>query len=72
MDIKSCPFCKKNKTKVERKSGPGGFNVVLSVRCNVCHARGPTVSGHIKRDAKIDAEKLEKLTEKAIELWNNR
>lgn len=67
MNIKPCPFCKKTKTKVEQKSGPYGHRVTLSVRCNACHSRGPTVSDTAKGNAKID---FNKLTEKAIELWN--
>lgn len=68
MDIKPCPFCKKNKTKVERKLSKG-LRATLSVRCNVCRARGPIYSYDIRE---TDSEKLEKFTEKAIELWNNR
>ena len=57
----SCPFCKRDKTKVmsvtkSKKISPSNRQKVkvYSVRCNVCHGRGPLT----------DSE------EEAIKLWN--
>ena len=50
-----CPMCKGEKAKVECKSkfaGTNGLDWVVkqhaySVRCNICHARGPIKSGKV-------------------------
>ena len=63
-----CPFCGSDKTKVETKSknnitrfGREEY-VSASVRCNVCYARGPIVTG---KRADMNATKFE-----AEKLWN--
>lgn len=50
-----CPFCGSTKVKVRRRgviAGKNGLgymveNHAYSVRCNVCHARGPLKSGKV-------------------------
>ena len=48
--IKPCPFCHSHKCKIDSKSAriaKDGKRIrrhAISVRCNSCHARGPTVS----------------------------
>ena len=89
-DLKPCPFCGSTKLKLERKSSRCGFNGLdervdrhtFSVRCNICHARGVTVSGKvIYRVMRWNIENLklpdwattdDVLEEKAIEAWNRR
>ena len=68
-----CPFCGSDKTKVETKSknhitrfGREEY-VSASVRCNVCHARGPIVTG---KRADIYATKAE--AEKCWNSWTSR
>ena len=76
----ACPFCGSNKLKFDGKTKRSGWEnggpvdaYTGSIRCNRCHARGPTVS--IKYDArsfearKAAYEDIEKL---AFDAWNNR
>ena len=72
---KTCPFCGKDKLKVDSKSGhrfTSGKKVNTltgSVRCNCCHGRGPTVTvSYMGQCIGI----LEQLEEKAFEAWNMR
>lgn len=73
----SCPFCGKTKLKVDSKKGrPAGwvdgehlFYYVVSVRCNCCHARGPSVSIKIPESSTNAVELCE---EAAFKAWNNR
>lgn len=75
----SCPFCGSVKLKIDQKtSGRGKFNpetkrmdklVVVTVRCNKCHARGPTTSIYVDT-WRMDPTKL--LEEQAIAAWNRR
>lgn len=52
-DIKYCPFCGGYKLKIESKTKAKsiyGNNIycreyTMSVRCNKCHSRGPTING---------------------------
>lgn len=65
-DLRECPFCKKNKLKVETKRKHVGYNgldysvylLSASVRCNCCHARGPVVSGKVIPILKDSVDKL--------------
>lgn len=78
IELKPCPFCGKTKFKIERKSWLAGM-YTYSVRCNVCHAQGSTVSGRImsgpwalcpQTPEWFMTDKI--LEEKAIEAWNRR
>jgi Lar family restriction alleviation protein len=77
-ELKPCPFCGSTKLKIDKKTSSNTkWNnetkrcdklVVVTVRCNVCHTRGPTTSmyaGRYDRPTKT-------LEEKAIEVWNTR
>ena len=77
-ELLPCPFCGSTKLKIDQKTSSNTkFNnetkrcdklVVVTVRCNKCHARGPTMSmyaGSYDRPTKA-------LEEKAIEAWNTR
>ena len=85
--LNPCPFCKeKSRLKLTCKSSLIGYNLrnwrverhTWTVRCNVCHARGPAVGGKvIDRRLMLDGETLpswattdEELEEKATVLWN--
>ncbi len=85
-DMLPCPFCNSDKLKLEKKSvldGYTGFDDrvekhTYSVRCNVCHARGPAVGGRIIHIRSVDcqlpswATTDEALKKEAIALWNLR
>ena len=71
-----CPFCGSTKLKVDQKTSSNTNSetrrcdklVVVTVRCNKCHTRGPTVSmyaGWYDRPAQV-------LNNAAIEAWNQR
>ena len=77
-ELKPCPFCGGTKLKVDQKtSSSSKWNsekrmldklIVVTVRCNRCHTRGPTTSlwGNW-----ID-NPIETLGGAAIEAWNRR
>ena len=79
-----CPFCGSDKLKIDCKSGrinhyeKNGMrewqNVVYSVRCNKCHARGGTVSVDLPTMGLLgDYEiKKRKVIEACINAWNTR
>lgn len=76
---KSCPFCGKSKLKVEVKSpskkyvkGTPYYIITGSIRCNCCHARGPTQSLVFDKQIMTTLEAEKKLTIQLIELWNSR
>ena len=85
-DLKICPFCESDKLKIEmKKNGTRYFgigqleNYTASVRCNVCHARGGTVSGYVRNRRFVEAKdwlkdeiSIEELERRAIEVWNTR
>lgn len=74
----ACPFCGGHKLKVDSRASEGRFNHktgkvekthTASLRCNKCHARGPTVSVKLPVG---EYGALEMLEDKAIEAWNGR
>ena len=76
-ELKPCPFCGGNKLKVDSKKGNNfrcvngkreDFHVV-TVRCNKCHTRGPTVSVYLGW-GQYNAAKV--MNDAAIEAWNRR
>lgn len=84
--LEPCPFCLvQSHLKLECKSSLSGFNGldwrverhIWSVRCNVCHARGPAVGGNVIDHLLAPEEAMpswattdEELKAKAIILWN--
>lgn len=73
-----CPFCGSTKLKIDQKTSSSTKRnnetkrsdklVVVTVRCNKCHTRGPTTSmwsGQFDRP-------IEALSEAAAEAWNRR
>lgn len=70
--IKACPFCGSRKLKVESKHNGRTCHVgthSATVRCQKCHARGPTASCKVAKGV-WSADEVTK--QKAIELWNAR
>lgn len=73
-----CPFCGSTKLKVDQKAssntkwnpetGRCDKLVVVTVRCNKCHTRGPTVSMY----AGWYDRPVQTLNNAAIEAWNRR
>ena len=72
LEIIPCPFCGGTKLKVESKHNGRHYyegTHSATVRCNKCHARGPTAS------CKVEKGKLyvdEYTMQRAVELWNER
>ena len=69
--IAPCPFCRRDKTKVEFKTRNTYGNrkyITCSVRCNACHARGSVASKTIQ--GRIFSGYDEELEIEAIKLWN--
>lgn len=89
-ELKPCPFCGSGKLKIEsssskcrdRRSDISGWVLyrhhIMSVRCNVCNARGCTVSGDVVIKPLYDDlilvgyTTVKEIEEKAIEAWNRR
>lgn len=83
-ELKPCPFCGSNKLKIEKKSGrihhyeKNGMkpwrNVVFSVRCNSCHARGDAASSDLPIVGILDdlENKRREVQNIAIQKWNSR
>lgn len=72
MRNKLCPFCGSDKTKVESKRGRvllGEQRVSLSVRCNLCKARGPVVGVTMKTGR---YNEIELFGDVVYEKWNER
>lgn len=81
-----CPFCSSTKLKIEKKNGKKRYygsgmlyNYTASVRCNICHARGGTVSGFVRLRKFVDENdwlkdeiSIEELEIRAIQSWNTR
>ena len=63
-EVKYCPFCGGYKLKIDSKTKSKcvhGRNIyyreyTISVRCNKCHSRGPTVSGVVFSKNTADTE----------------
>ena len=82
--LNPCPFCGSEKLKIETKNGRIHYyekngmkswqNVVFSVRCNSCHARGGTFSIDLPISGLLGdlKNKKKEATDKAIERWNRR
>lgn len=72
-----CPFCKGDKFKIDqKKSNNFRYNgavredcYTVTVRCNKCHARGPTTSIWLPVTQHNAVRLLEKAAE---EVWNKR
>lgn len=80
-EIKPCPFCGSNKTKIDSQQSKfygrsDGKYYKYSIRCNVCHARGPITSSYINLyDSMADGIEYTTKAElelRVIEAWNNR
>ena len=83
-ELKKCPFCGKDKLKIDCKSVLDGWIAgnwrverhTYSVRCSCCHARGTAVGGKVcdylpePRPNYLTTDK--ELMNKAIETWNKR
>ena len=79
-----CPFCGSEKLKLESKNGRIHYhekdgmrewqNVVFSVRCNSCHARGSTTSADLPTMGIYGdlVSKKNDAIERAIRAWNTR
>lgn len=77
-ELKPCPFCGSTKLKIDQKTSSNAkWNkeakkcyklVVVTVRCNKCHTRGPTVSMY----AGWYDRPIEVLEEEAKKVWNDR
>lgn len=79
MEPVSCPFCGSKKLKVDHKK-QSTFKYIegkrysffsVTVRCNKCHARGPTVSVSVPTSS-LQYSVDDTLKDKAIESWNTR
>lgn len=72
MEPNPCPFCGSTKLKVDSKHHGTHYYTgthSATVRCNKCHARGPTASCKVTRE-QMRVDEYTKL--RAIELWNER
>ena len=77
-ELLPCPFCGGTKLKIDQKtSSSTKWNsekkrvdklVVVTVRCNKCHTRGPTTSMYAGWS---DSPRIA-LEEKAADAWNTR
>lgn len=77
---KSCPFCGGTKLKLESKTTKlsledrySGYKSKFtgSIRCNICHSRGPTCTIKLKTNSMTNND-LETLSQIAFDAWNNR
>lgn len=79
-DVKaySCPFCNGRNLKIDQRrfrcvrydDGERQDRYVVTVRCNKCHARGPTTSVWLKCSHGGNATEV--LREKAVMAWNRQ
>lgn len=87
LKLKACPFCGSEKVKIDTKSVKAGYTgidepvnqVTASVRCNVCHARGPAVGGKVISGRQWKTSLLpewattkDALCVEAVRKWNTR
>lgn len=78
MELKPCPFCNGIKLKIDSKKSSGfryidgkkEENHVVTVRCNKCHTRGPTVSVWLPSGHQYDSIKA--MQKEVIDVWNHR
>lgn len=78
MEPKPCPFCKCKKLKVDSKKSSSIRFIdgkkeechIVTVRCNKCHTRGPTVS--IWLPVGKWYKSVEMAQEQAFTAWNRR
>ena len=71
-ELKPCPFCGNTKLKIESKHNGSHYYCgthSATVRCNKCHARGPTASCKVERGKYYTDEAT---NQRAAELWNAR
>ena len=75
----SCPFCGGTKLSAAHKKS-GGFRYdngvlkmlyVVTIRCNQCHARGPTLSEWVNQGG-LSSNTMKILTQKAVNKWNSQ
>lgn len=70
IELHPCYFCGSTKLKIESKHNGTHYYTgthTASVRCNKCHARGPTASCKVEK-GKYHTD--EATNQKAAELWN--
>ena len=76
MKMLKCPFCGSDKLSIvhkncaKKKPWLRWTEMTFSVRCNVCHARGPAFSKFIYDEEKTKA--IEEAETAACEKWNMR
>lgn len=78
-ELKPCPFCGKTKFKIDSKKSTScnwssekqkmEYLHVVTVRCNCCHTRGPTVSVYLENGHYNVTELLQS---EAADVWNRR
>lgn len=76
---RACPFCGSDKLTVDSKKNGHphrrksdsvlAYTHTASIRCNKCHARGPTVSVSL---AEHEYGAVDMLKDKAFEAWEKR
>lgn len=79
-DLKPCPFCGGNSKVSIRDMIFYGQDIIgnkkikygAQVICNRCHARGGIATAIIITDRADTRVEMDKLRERAIELWNRR
>lgn len=72
LEMKPCPFCGNTKLKVDSKHHGTHYYTgtnSATVRCNKCHARGPTASCKVEKGKRYVDEYT---MQRAVELWNER
>ena len=79
LELKPCPFCGGTKLRLDSKKisqpryrGPGKWEdgYTGNVRCNRCHARGPTVTVWVTQHTICRI--LDLINDAADEAWNRR
>lgn len=75
MEMLKCPFCGSDKLSIihnnrAKKRWLRWTEMTVSVRCNVCHAKGPEFSKFIYEEERMKA--IEEAEKAACEKWNMR